>query len=63
MKKKKIERERYIPFLSWNQEIYAWVVREMQIYSKIMRIRKDKNKDKRIEDSDIQVASSGEMKR
>ena len=61
--KKKIERERYITFLSWNQEIYAWVVREMQIYSKIMRIRKDKNKDKRIEDSDIQVASSGEMKR
>ena len=41
MKKKKM-RERWITFLCRNWESYAQNVRELQIYSKMMRIRRMK---------------------
>ena len=62
MKKKKM-RERWITFLCRNWERYVQNVRELQIYSKMMRIRRTKIKeDKMLGKSDIKVDSSEDMK-
>ena len=62
MKKKKM-RERWITFLCRNWESYAQNVRELQIYSKMMRIRRMKIKeDKMLGNSNIKIDISEDMK-
>ena len=69
MKKKKniyiyiYMRERWITFLCRNWESYAQNVRELQIYSKMMRIRRMKIKeDKMLGNSNIKIDISEDMK-